>query len=317
MTTEFLVLTRAVHFGACLLFFGIFAFDRLVAVSLAAGGPSEAAGYWRTRVRFFSGVTLPVILLSGLAWFVLVSMTMSGLPFWQTLQKEILETVWTQTQFGTVWKLRLMVWLAAVVAALFFHFAKPQTTFQKMMIWIQLFFGGALLGSLAWAGHGLEDSHWHLCADILHLLVAGLWPTGLLPLILLLRKLRRDSEPARGRLTAALVRRFSAMSLAAVALLALTGWVNAWFLVGSFSNLVGQTYGRVLLLKISLFIFAVAIGAVNLLRLKPRLSGEIPPAPGAVAAAAQLQFNVRAELILGLAIVIVVGILGILPPAAH
>jgi putative copper export protein len=52
---------------------------------------------------------------------------------------------------------------------------------------------------------------------------------------------------------AALVRRFSAVSLGSVVLLALTGWVNAWVLVGSFSNVFGQTYGRWLGGKIILF----------------------------------------------------------------
>jgi putative copper export protein len=55
------------------------------------------------------------------------------------------------------------------------------------------------------------------------------------------------------------VRRFSALSLGGVALLAATGFINSWFLVGSFSNLIEQTYGRWLLAKIILFCFAVAI----------------------------------------------------------
>jgi putative copper resistance protein D len=213
--------------------------------------------------------------------------------------------------------LRLIFWLAAAAAAALFCFSRQRASLQKILIWIQLLFGGLLLGSLAWAGPGQEDSSWHLLADILHLLVAGLWPTGLLPLALLLKRLRQASEPARWHLIAALVRRFSAISLGSVALLALTGWVNAWFLAGSFSNLLEQTYGRWLLVKIILFVFAVAIGAVNLLRLKPRLSIEKPQAPIVEPAAAQLQFNVQMELAIGMAIVVIVAILGMLPPANH
>ncbi|HUB87720.1 MAG TPA: CopD family protein, partial [Verrucomicrobiae bacterium] len=174
-------------------------------------------------------------------------------------------------------------------------------------------FAGALLGSLAWAGHGQEDSVWHLVADILHLLIAGIWPAGLLPFALLLRKLRRTSEPA----IVPLVRRFSAWSLFGAAVLAASGLVNAWFLVGSFSNLVGQVYGRWLLAKIILFAAAVSIGAVNLLRLKPRLSTESPQTKNFEATAAQLQFNVRMELFLATAVIVIVAILGILPPAKH
>jgi len=310
--TTWLILTRAVHIGACLLFFGVFAFDRFVAISIYSNGRSEIVNYWKSRVKIFSLFLPPVIFLSGIAWFALVAMNMSGQP----LQLEILKTVWTRTQFGTVWKWRLIFWLAAIAVA-FFYFLKLKASLQKNLIWLQLFFSGALLGSLAWAGHGLEGSRWHLFADVLHLLVAGFWPTGVLPLFLLLRKLRQISEPARWNFIAALVRRFSALSLGSVALLAATGFINGWFLAGSFFNLFGQTYGRILMIKIVLFIFAVAIGAANLLRLKPRVLIASSQSQSAEAAVAQLQFNVQMELVLGTAIVIVVAILGILPPTVH
>jgi putative copper resistance protein D len=304
MTTEYFVLARAVHFGACLLFFGLFAFDRFVAG--ASDMPAEIMSQWQSRIRVLSLLLLSVVLISGIAWFVVVAMNMSGQP----LQIEILKTVWTQTQFGTVWKFRLAFWLVTVVAVLpcFFPLraAVPST-----LTWLELIFGGLLLGSLAWAGHGQESSSWHLFADVLHLLAAGFWPSGLLPLALFLHKLRRTSEPAKWNRLALLVRRFSAASLVVVALLAVTGWVNSWYLVGSFANLFQQSYGRWLLAKIILFCIAVAIGALNLLRLKPRLS----IVNEADSAAARLQLNVWLELLLGVVVVVIVGILGILPPA--
>ena len=311
MTTTWFILTRAVHIGACLLFFGVFAFDCFVATAISASGKTEIGNYWQARFRLFNQILLPIILLSGIAWFVLVAMNVSGQP----LQAGILETVWTQTQFGVVWKIRLIFSLAATIVAILFYFLKSKTLLQKNLAWLQLFFSGALLGSLAWAGHGLEGSRWHLCADVLHLLVAGFWPTGLLPFALLLRQLRQ--APAHWHSIAALVRRFSALSLGSVALLAATGFINSWFLVGSFSNLLEQPYGRWLLAKIILFCFAIAIGAVNLLRLKPRLLTENSQAQNPEATASQLQFNVQMELFLGTAIIIIVAILGILPPAAH
>jgi copper resistance protein D len=312
--TIWLVLTRAVHFGACLLFFGVFAFDRFVAASIFAGGETPAAVYWKTRVKTLIAILLPAILLSGIVWLVLVTTTMSGLPLIQAVQFKILETVWNQTQFGTVWKWRLIFWLASVAVAALFHL-KTSPLPQKSLAWIQAGCGGLLLGSLAWAGHGQEDSPWHLAADVGHLLVAGFWPAGLLPLALLLRQLRGGSEPKRWCLIAVLIRRFSTLSLAAVALLFVTGLVNSWFLVGSVANLLGQPYGRWLLAKIILFCAAVFIGAVNLLRLKPRLLADHAALPTVRATARQLQFNVYAEVILGNIIIVIVAVLGILPPA--
>jgi putative copper resistance protein D len=313
--TTWLILTRAVHLGGCLLSFGVFAFDRLVAASIFKNGKTEAAAYWESFLKMFSVILLPIILLSGIAWFVLVAVTIGGLPLRQTMESKVLETVWNQTEFGAVWKWRQVLWLAGVVVTWLFVF-KPGR-FQKMLVWIQCSCSGLLLCTLAWAGHGQENSPWHLLADILHLMVAGLWPTGLLPFALLLQKLRGTSGVADWVSISALVRRFSALSLISVALLAVTGFVNAWFLVGSVNNLFEETYGRWLLLKILLFILATAIGAVNLLRLKPRLMADRTPAQTAEKTTAQLQFNVQMELILCTAIVLVVAILGILPPAGH
>jgi putative copper resistance protein D len=301
MTTLF-ILARTVHIGACLLFFSIISFDRFVAVA-------ARDGYWQSRIRLVNLILLPVILVSGIGWFALVAANMSG----QSLQFEILRTVWKQTLFGTVWEIRLLIWIGAVIVA-FCDSPGRQLAFRKVLMASQLILSACLLGSLAWAGHGQESSIWHLLADILHLLAAGFWPTGLLPFALVLRRLRRTAEPSARLSLVALVQRFSAMSLGTVGLLAATGLVNSWYLVGSISNLLGQPYGRWLMIKIIFFLIAVAIGAVNLLRLKPRLSNENSESHSADTAAAQMQFNVWLEVILGTAVVIIVAILGILPP---
>ena len=133
MITTWLIFVRAIHLGACLLFFGFFAFDRFVVTTISTNSKTEIDNYWQIRIRFFNLILLPVILLSGLAWFALVAMTMSGQP----LQTEILKTVWTQTQFGMVWKIRLIFWLAAAVVT-FFYFFRNQTTFQKFSVWLGL-----------------------------------------------------------------------------------------------------------------------------------------------------------------------------------
>jgi putative copper resistance protein D len=310
--TPWLIITRAVHFGACLLFFGMFTFHVFTASVLTRRQP-EIAGYWKARLRFFSFILLPLILASGTAWFALVAMTMSGQP----LQMDILKIVWIQTQFGTVWEIRLIFFIIATVAVAVSCFLKPEAPFQKFVAWFQLIVNGCLLGSLAWAGHGQESSPWHLFADVLHLLAAGIWPAGLLPLFLLLQKSSDAANPAHWLSVALLVRRFSAISLAAVSLLAITGFVNSWFLVGSFSNLVGQSYGRWLLVKIVLFVLALQIAGVNLLLLKPRLAAEASQQRYAGATVSLIRANVRFELILGLVIVVIVAILGILPPAIH
>ncbi len=305
-----LVLTRAVHFGACLLFFGILAVDRFAADPALRGARLDETS---PGGELFCLSLLGVMLASGAAWFLLTAMDMSGRPLAQVVQSSVLETVWSRTLFGAVWKLRLIFWVAAAIGGGLFHL-KLRSGARNVLLWIELALGAVLLGSLAWAGHGLEGARWHLAADVLHLLAAGLWPAGLPPFVLVLRRLRR--RPEQRPLVAMLVGRFSTLSLIAVGCLTATGIVNSVVLVGSPAALVGTIYGRWLLGKIILFLGAVSIGAVNCLRLMPRLSATTAPAD-AVEAAAQMQSNAGRELVLGTAIVLVVAVLGVLPPATH
>jgi copper resistance protein D len=168
----------------------------------------------------------------------------------------------------------------------------------------------ALAGSLAWLGHAGagEDGQRTLMlgADVAHLLAAGLWPAGLLPFALLLR--RRMKEGALPAAYAA-ARRFSAMSLVTVGVLAGSGLVNAWFLVGSFHALVATDYGRLLMVKLGVFAAAVGLGGWNLLVHKPGLE----TAPGALGAMAG---KVWVEVSLGTVIVALVAIMGTLPPGS-
>jgi copper resistance protein D len=310
MMTWFII-TRIAHIGACLLLFGIFAFDRFVAAALAQRS-REMTDYWQTRLRSIELILLPLIFVSGAAWLALVAMTMSE----QSLQMDILKTVWAQTQFGTVWKIRLLFLFIATITAISPSLIKSRGIVKSPLAWLQLATSGCLLGSLAWAGHGQESLRWHLFADVLHLLGAGFWPAGLLPLFLLLKKSRRLTSETDWLSMAVLVNRFSAISLLAVSLLVITGFINSWFLAGSFSNLLSQRYGHWLLAKIIFFGVALTIASVNLLRLKPRLLAGSSPDSSRVTVL-QLQRNVQVELLLATAIIIIVAVLGILPPATQ
>ena len=91
-----------------------------------------------------------------------------------------------------------------------------------------------------------------------------------------------------------------------------TGLVNGWMLVGNVAALVGTNYGRVLCVKLAFFLCMVAIAGVNRLILTPRLrhkQGET-----ARRTARQIERNSLIEGALGAAILLIVGLLGTLPP---
>jgi putative copper export protein len=145
--------------------------------------------------------------------------------------------------------------------------------------------------------------------------VSGLWPAGLLPLAVALRRVRKSPLPDAGAVTAAVVRRFSAISLFSVAALSATGLMNCWVLLGSTGALFHTRYGQTLAVKLALFIAMVVFGAVNLLVLRPRIAAA--PRDGQAAPLHWLRFNITTELLLGTVIVVIVALLGMLAPAAE
>jgi putative copper resistance protein D len=224
----------------------------------------------------------------------------------QAIKPATLRLVLTHTRFGGLWQLRAGIWLATLLAII--GAAATKRRARETLIWSATCLAAALAGSLAWSGHGQNGQpvQWHLLADVVHLLVCGLWPIGLLPMSLLLLGLRRSDLPNRWAIASRIVNRFSTISLCAVVLLAASGLVNSCYLLDSVWDLVRSVYGRVLLAKILLFLLLVGIGAWNLFRIKPRLASS-PRGAG------QLQWAMGAELALATAVIVVVAVLGTLP----
>jgi putative copper export protein len=306
-------LIRAVHFIACQLLLAVWAFDRLVLPAVAASAPQSLRQRWQMLEVRWTLLLLPVIAISGVAWFVQLCVNMSGLPLGDAMHADTIRAVWSQTNFGRLWQVRSIIWLGWLYAPICLRLRMPQML-RSISAWINVILAGALVSSLAWAGHGQDGGSWHLLADAVHLFVAGLWPMGLAPFALLLFQLRKLPTQQWRTSVAALTYRFSAMSLISVGLLAITGVINSLYMIRSVADLVGIAYGRLLIVKVAFFLIMFSLGAVNLLRLKPRLSAlESDVAAGG--AAARLQRNVAAELSLALFVVIATAILGLLAPS--
>jgi putative copper export protein/mono/diheme cytochrome c family protein len=181
--------------------------------------------------------------------------------------------------------LRAAFWLVALVIA------------RRHPAWAILPAGiaAALHGSVGHAA-ATEDL-WLRAAMTLHLLAAGAWLGGLLPLYLALR----EDDPG------SVARRFSWLGVVCVATLGATALVLANALAGGLPGLVGTAYGWVLLTKIGLFLGMLALAARNRFVLTPRLAG----APRA------LDRSVAVEIGLGVVLVGAAALLASLPPGAH
>lgn len=305
---ELLIVSRLLQFSAVIVVFGCGAF-RLYGLGVDTTATAADAlitfDAWFWRVAIFGSI---VALLSALSLMLATTANMAGSAA-AALEPDTISKVLFATSFGRVWCWHLVFAVLAIGVCL-----APRARWRTPTI---LVLSLLLLVSLGWVGHAVEGQGVtrlvHQINQMVHLLAAGLWLGGLVPLAWLLARARSASGTAWISVAREVVPRFSQMGYAAVALLAATGAVNTLLLVGSTQALVGTPYGRLLGLKILLFLTMVTLALFNRFRLLPRLRREAH----ASMAAAALARSVLFELGLGLAILAVVSVLGTWPPAIH
>jgi putative copper resistance protein D len=307
---------RFVHFAAVVLLAGGFAFFLCIARP-ALREWARADSVWRELREGPQRVArwcLALAFVSGILWFLLQTAEMSGTAVTDATEGETLATVLSATLFGRVWIARFALAAALGVALYFLSRAWGRRETAALVVCAAL--AAVLLATLAWTGHGTGEQGIervvHLCADVVHLLAAGAWLGALPALALVLARAGRDASTEAIAFAARATQRFSTLGVASVAALIVTGAVNAWFTVGSVPALFGTGYGQLLCAKLALFAAMVALAAINRVRLTPRLS---QPAPEPALAA--LRRNAIAETALGLAVLAIVGALGIMVPAPH
>jgi putative copper resistance protein D len=290
---EPIILARAVHFAATTLAAGTVAF--MVLVATPAFSRARGIAPLLRRANIMTWTALAVAIASGAVWLALLAADLYGAPLVEVCLHGGLWQVLSGTRFGTVWSARLAAALLLAVLLIW-----------PGLRWLQLAAAAAFIAPLALIGHagatpgGADDLH--LASDAVHLIAAGVWLGGLPALALLL------SSPPRG-LAARAAARFSTLGVASVVALLASGIVNSWMLLSSPRDLIATDYGRLLLLKIGLFAAMLAIAAVNRFHLTPRLAAK--PARRALAR------NSLAETALGAGVLLLVGALGTMEPAAH
>ena len=299
-----LVIARLVQFAAAMAAFGASAFK-----FYAVGGfPSDPGGrvvarfdVWNRALLWLSGL---LMLLSGIAIIPLVAARMAGEES-AAVDPATIEAVLSATAFGHRWCWHLLFTLLLIIST-----AVARRRHALNLVWAAL-----ALASLGWVGHAADASGWaglgRELNQSVHLLAAGLWLGGLLPLGWLLERARSGEEgfSALGRHA---LPAFSQMGYAAVAAIAITGFVNTLILVGSVDALYETDYGLLLSLKILLYLAMVAVALRNRFRLTPRFADRNSAAGGA------LYRSVLIEQAIGLGILMAVSLLGTwAPPFMH
>jgi len=304
MIDSLIILARFVHYAAATALFGVSLFPLYAYVA----SEPERLGRWRAGLLL---VTAVAALLSGLFWFVFSAANMAG-SLSDLADIEILWAVVRDTGFGVVWTARLFLVVVIILVIGMHQFQKARLSWNLVLVILAAVF----LASLAGTGHAQVEeggaSIVHVLSDAAHLLAAGAWLGGLVPLAYILAYLTKTSRDA-GPMNQILLR-FSGMGYLAVATLLGSGFVNSWFLVGSVSNLIGTPYGQVLLIKLVLFAGMVALAAANRLWLVPLMSS-LSSSLEATIYQHRLRNHLFGEQALGVMVLLIVSVLGTMRPA--
>jgi putative copper resistance protein D len=319
------VAVRFVHLASVLLLVGSFTFELLVSrpvfKSVGTQTSLDFPSFYRALLSIARLSLLLAIGTAILGLFIKIA-DATGLPLSESIDLGTIINVLTGTRFGIVWLVRMALFcLLAVVMSADFR-RRFKNNLAGLLI-TELFLSVTLLTMMAAAGHASAAEgvtlFIQLTTDGLHLLAAGVWLGGLIPLAILFSWAKAARELSTLIIAQEATARFSHLGFASVVLLLVTGLFNSWYLVGGIPPLLGTDYGHLLLAKIGILIPLMGLASRNRWRLKPRLANlaahnEFEKIPALLA---QLQRGVIAEVSLGAAILLIVGMMGITPPARH
>lgn len=255
--------------------------DRLLASR--GGGTTVGAVYGVTRALIFIGLAL---LIGGVAFVVLIDRAartsqrihrIVGLGFFLTVLGAVVG-LWVYgpysaglsgggsfsllnetlgTRFGQVGVARLAL-LAAAGVLTYWLFARPAV--PRVWYWLAGAVGIALAATPGVAGHA-STGEWvpiALVTDTLHVSAMALWIGGLVALAAVtLTAFVRTTVPD----PPLVLNRFSKMAMTCVGVLIVTGAFQTWRQVGSLDQLRSTDYGRILIVKLLLFVVMLVLAA--------------------------------------------------------
>ena len=283
--TSLLVFMRIVHEASLMALFGSACLLALLSAKvpeLAMEGGALALG--RRLAALAAVVSAPV-------WLALMVVGMAGTKL-AAGPGTLLQAAGT-TLFVQLFLPRLLVLLALTVAV--------WRGKARLTAWLS----GAALFLIAVTSHAAAASRYDFgfvgtASDGMHLLAGGYWIGSLCVLTVLL--VQRPAAPRLGQALSI----FAEWGMIAVALLVMTGMINAAMVLLGTPGHDAAPYLAVLGLKLALVAAMIALALVNQFRLLPRL--------GQTGMFAKLKSNVGWELGLGLTVVGLAIILTLLPP---
>jgi copper transport protein len=159
-----------------------------------------------------------------------------------------------------------MIVLAVYGLALVGWVFRQETDVVERRTWLALLgLAAALLLNFSAGSHAgaVPGSVWAVLGDYIHLVAAAVWIGGLVLLPVLIWQIRRTTTATNHSQLLPLVRRFSYFASFAVFILVVSGLFNSLVELSSLSSLLDTSYGRVLLVKLFLIMFALEVAFFN------------------------------------------------------
>ncbi len=279
--------------------FGTLVFRLVVLPRALTRAPADLSASLKRRLLRVSQASAAVALAAGIAWLCVQSADFADTDTAGTLARTV-PKVLADTRFGHV----IAAQLAMLVATFLLQGRRDQPGRQAWAL------AAATIALLLEAGHSHAASmhtgpSWLLAADIVHLLGAGAWLGGLLPLLLTIRH-------APPPFAAAAARQFSPVGKLCLVALLVSAAYQSWVLVASVPGLVGTAYGWMALVKLALFAVLFCFALAHRYRFAPALLRHHPDVARAV-----LVRSIALQTGVALCIIVAAAILSGLPPSMH
>ncbi len=240
------------------------------------------------RTRWFCLWCFLLLFLGWLGFLIYQTSVASASPLWQLFGNGALTTVLLSSHLGELWLVRLGLLVFASILWFLLYRNPIEKAHVENLLWFILFAGVGMMCTNSLTSHAAANhAEWLLVpADLLHLVSASFWIGGLFYLVLVLPVALRTLIPGTGdrtRVLAVIIPRFTVIAMMSVALLAVTGMVQALvqlnvlnaFFSGNYgqvlSAFLGSTYGQALTIKSIIFAILIGFGVFNAFRISPMM----------------------------------------------
>ncbi|MGI0004467.1 MAG: CopD family protein, partial [Candidatus Nitrosotenuis sp.] len=256
---------------------------------------SDLQKFYHARFSSITGVGLFLVFASNILMLIV-----------QTIRLETSASSVLQTSFGLVWIARMVI-TVILLAVWFLMENKTSVSSRKQGLVIGLSL--ILIGTTTIIGHGAASEQLSaITIDYVHNLIASVWIGGVIFFaFILMPTFARLEDSKKEKITLLMIPRFSSMIIIALGVIMVTGPTLLWLLEDDLGLLGQSYYGYLIIAKILIASFMVALGGYNQIRIQKTAEKKLEA--GDISVHKKLKRSLRIEAVLGIILLGVVALL--------